>query len=147
MDKIVNVKNGVLAVLAAVGSAAAGYLGGWDAALETLVWCMAADYCTGVMVAGFFKKSPGSADGALSSKAGFRGLCKKATILLAVLVGAQVDTLTGGTYVRGAVIFFFVGNEGLSILENMGLMGVPYPAFLKNALEVLREKGENRPKA
>ncbi|MEG0596665.1 MAG: phage holin family protein [Oscillospiraceae bacterium] len=140
MEQILNLKNGVLAALAVAGGAVVAGLGGWDVALETLVWCMVADYLTGMMVAGVFKKSAKSADGTMSSRAGFHGLCKKAAILLAVLVAAQVDTLTGGSYVRSAVVFFFVGNEGLSILENMGLMGVPYPPFLKDALEVLREK-------
>ena len=60
-----------------------------------------------------------------------------------VLLAVRLDAFTGGAqYARMAVQIFFIGNEGLSILENLGLMGVPYPAFLKNALEVLLERGD-----
>ena len=60
-----------------------------------------------------------------------------------MLLAVRLDALTGsGQYARMAVLIFFIGNEGLSILENLGLMGVPYPAFLKNALEVLLENGD-----
>lgn len=136
------VKHGLLGVLALAGSAAAGLLGGWDAALQTLVVCMAVDYITGMLVAGVFHHSAKTASGNLDSRAGFKGLCKKGAILLAVLVAARLDVLLGGSYARTAVVLFFVGNEGLSILENLGLMGVPYPAFLKNALAALKKKNE-----
>ena len=139
------VKEAALAVTALAGSAVASALGGWDAALQTLV-CMAVDYLSGLVVAGVFKRSDKSGDGALDSRAGFRGLCKKGAELLLVLVGARLDRLLGGDWARTAVILFFVGNEGLSILENLGLMGVPYPAFLREALDVLKEqndRGEN----
>lgn len=79
---------------------------------------------------------------ALDSRAGFRGLCKKGTELALVLVGARLDHLLGGDWARTAVILFFIGNEGLSILENLGLMGVPYPAFLREALDVLKEQND-----
>ena len=104
------------------------------------------EYISGLVVAGVFKRSDKSGDGALDSRAGFRGLCKKGAELLLVLVGARLDRLLGGDWARTAVILFFVGNEGLSILENLGLMGVPYPAFLREALDVLKEqndRGEN----
>lgn len=135
-------KNGLLAALSAVGSAVLGALGGWDTGLQTLVFCMAVDWVTGMTVAGVFKKSAKSGDGALDSRVGFRGLCKKGAELVLVLVAVRLDGLLGGDYTRTAVILFLVGNEGLSVLENLGLMGVPYPAFLKNALAVLRDKGD-----
>lgn len=136
------IKNGVLAALAVVGSAIANALGGWDAALQTLLIFMAVDYLTGIIVAGVYKKSGKSETGALESRAGLKGLIRKLASLLIVLVGVCLDRLVGGSYVRMAVIIFFCANEGISILENVGLMGVPYPAFLKNALEVLRKKGD-----
>ena len=71
------VKEAALAVTALAGSAVASALGGWDAALQTLVVCMAVDYLSGLVVAGVFKRSDKSGDGALDSRAGFRGLCKK----------------------------------------------------------------------
>jgi len=138
----VQIKNGVLWVLAAVGSYTAHALGGWDAAMQVLVAMMAADYLTGVLVAGVWKKSGKSETGALDSKAGFKGLCKKGTILLVVWVSVLLDWALGVDYVRTMTILFFVGNEGLSLLENLGLMGVPFPGFLKAALEALREEGD-----
>lgn len=135
-------KNWVLAAAAAVGSALAGALGGWDAALQLLLAMMAADYLTGVLVAAVWKRSGKSRSGRLDSRAGFKGLCRKGTVFVLVWVGAMLDGTMGMAYVRTAVCLFFVGNEGLSLLENLGLMGVPFPRFLKDALEALREEGD-----
>lgn len=135
-------KNSVLAGLAAVGTFLADALGGWDAPLALLVALMAADYLTGVLVAAVWQRSDKSATGALDSKAGFRGLVKKGMILLLVWLGVLLDEAVGAGYVRMAVVLFFLGNEGLSLLENLGLMGIPFPAFLRRALEALREQGD-----
>ena len=129
-------KNGILAILAAAGAFLAGGLGGWDAPL-------AADYLTGVLVAAVGQRSDKSASGALDSRAGFQGLVKKGMILLLVWLGVLLDRAAGAGYVRTAVVLFFVGNEGLSLLENLGLMGVPFPAFLRRALQALQEQGDN----
>ena len=137
-----NLKNIVLAACAAVGSFIANALGGWDSALKLLIALMAADYITGFLLAMIWHRSNKSPTGALSSKAGFKGLCKKGAILLMVWVAVMLDGAIGSEYVRVAVILFFVGNEGLSLLENLGLMGVPYPSFLQRALEALRSKGD-----
>ncbi len=138
----VYIKNGVLAALSAVGAFVAHGLGGWDTAMQVLVALMAADYLTGVLVAAVWQRSNKSATGALDSKAGFKGLCKKGAILLLVWIGVLLDSAIGAEYIRTAVILFFIGNEGLSLLENLGLMGVPFPVFLKRALEALREQGD-----
>lgn len=138
----VHIKNSVLAVLAAVGAFVAHALGGWDAAMQVLVALMAADYLTGILVAAVWQRSNKSATGALDSKAGFKGLLKKGMILLLVWLGVLLDNALGAAYIRTAIIIFFIGNEGLSLLENLGLMGVPFPAFLKRALEALREQGD-----
>lgn len=143
MTEIMTLKNGILAVFAAVGSWIANALGGWDAAMILLVAFMATDYVTGVLVAAVWHRSPKSQSGALDSKAGFKGLCKKGVILLLVWVGCLLDNALGTTYVRMAVILFFIGNEGLSLLENLGLMGVPYPEFLKRTLEALKDQGDH----
>lgn len=137
-----SVKNVVLAAAAALGSFAANALGGWDAPLKLLIALMIADYITGVLVALVWHKSNKSKTGTLSSKAGFVGLCKKSVILLVVWVAVMLDSAVGSQYIRGAVILFFVGNEGISLLENLGIMGVPYPDFLKRALEAVRDKGD-----
>ena len=138
----VHIKNSVLAVLAAVGTFVAHALGGWDAAMQVLVALMAADYLTGILVAAVWQRSNKSATGALDSKAGFKGLLKKGMILLLVWLGVLLDNTLGAAYIRTAIIIFFIGNEGLSLLENLGLMGVPFPAFLKRALGALREQGD-----
>ena len=138
----VHIKNGVLAFLAAVGSFIAHALGGWDASMKLLVAMMAVDYITGWLVAAVWKRSPKSASGALNSNAGFKGLCKKGAILLVVWIGTMLDSTYGGAYIRTAVILFFIGNEGRSGLENLGLMGVPYPKFLNKMLEALQEQGD-----
>ena len=138
----VHMKNMILAAAAAIGTFVANELGGWDAAMQVLVALMAVDYVTGVLVAAVWHRSNKSATGALDSKAGFRGLIKKCMILLLVWIGVLLDNALGAAYIRTAVILFFIGNEGLSLLENLGLMGVPFPAFLQRALEALRENGD-----
>lgn len=142
MENVVHIKNAVLAALAAFGTFVANALGGWDAALQVLIGLMAADYVTGLIVAGVFKRSGKSETGALESRAGFKGIVRKCTILMLVWVATMLDRLTGAAYIRTAVCLFFIGNEGLSILENTALMGVPYPAFVRNALEAMRDKGD-----
>ena len=133
MENAVQIKNGVLAVLAVAGSVLANALGGWDGALKVLVI---------MMVAALWHKSPKSDSGALDSKAGFKGIVRKCMILLLVWVAAAMDRYLGINFARAAVMLFFIGNEGLSLLENMGLMGVPYPQKFKNALEALKKQGD-----
>ena len=142
MNEIIPSKYGLLSGIAAIGSMAANQLGGWDAALMLLIGVMAVDYMTGFMVAAFWQNSNKSEGGGLNSKAGFRGLCKKCVILLAVWLGTLLDAATGATYIRTAIVLFYIGNEGISIVENLGLMGVPFPPAMKKALEALRDKGE-----
>ena len=136
------IKNGILAGLAVFGSFAANALGGWDASLQVLIALMVADYITGVLVAAVWHKSTKSQSGALDSKACFKGLVKKGVILLLVWIGVLLDQALGAAYIRTAVILFFIGNEGLSLLENLGLMGVQYPAFLHRMLEALHDHGD-----
>lgn len=136
------IKNGILAGLAVFGSFAANALGGWDASLQVLIALMVADYITGVLVAAVWHKSSKSSSGTLNSVAGFKGILKKCAILLLVWIGVLLDQALGSSYARTAVVLFFVGNEGISLLENLGLMGVPFPAFLKRALEALRDQGD-----
>ena len=136
------VKNTVLAAAAAAGSSVFEALGGLDELLGLLIALMAFDYVTGVLVAALWHRSGKSATGALDSRAGFRGLCKKGTVLLVVYIGVLLDRALGIDYVRGALVLFFCGNEGLSLLENIGLMGVPYPPALRKMLEALKTEGK-----
>lgn len=135
-------KQGILTIIGAIGAFIANLLGGWDAGLTTLVIFMAIDYFTGLIVAGVFHKSGKTENGALSSKAGLQGLAKKVMMLLMVLVAVRIDILTGTDYIRDAVIIALCGNELISLIENAGLMGVPIPQKLKEAIEVLSRKGE-----
>ncbi len=137
-----HMKNMILAAVATVASIVTNALGGWDVSLQVLIGLMAADCLTGWLVAAVWKKSNKSDTGALDSKASFKGLCRKMVVLVLVWVANMLDTAMGIQYVRTAVCIFFIGNEGLSLLENIGLMGVPFPKFLKNALEALRDKGD-----
>ena len=136
------IKNTILAVCAGMGSVLAEAFGGWDSFLKALVLFMVADYITGMTVALVFHKSGKKKNGGASSAVGFKGIVKKLCIFFLVALAVRVDLITGTSYVRNATIFFFLGNEGLSVIENIGSMGVKYPAFLKKALETLKEKNE-----
>lgn len=138
----IQMKNTVLGVGAVIGSAAARALGGWDMALKVLVCFMVLDYATGWLVAALWHKSGKSSTGALSSDAGFKGIAKKCVMLALVWMGALLDRATGSDFVRTAVCMFFIANEGLSILENTAVMGVPYPAFVKNMLDAMRQAAD-----
>ena len=127
MDAVAT-KNALLVFCSVAGSYVAQALGGWDASLKVLIAMMAADYITGVLVAAVWKKSAKSENGALDSRAGFKGLVKKGAILLIVWISVLLDEATGSVYIAIMVKIFFIGNEGLSLLEKFGLMGVPYPA-------------------
>lgn len=137
-----NWKAAILAAIAAAGTFLAEALGGWDADIITLLVFMGVDFLLGIIVAGVFKQSKKTKSGRLNSAASFKGLFKKGAVLLVVLIANRLDVMGGdGHTVRSLVVLFFLGNEGLSILENLGLMGVPFPPALKNALEALQKKG------
>lgn len=130
-------------VIGIIGSFIAGLLGGWDTALITLITFMAIDYVSGLVVAGVFKKSNKSESGALESRAGFKGLCRKCMTLLFVLVAYRLDIMIGTDYIRNAVIIAFCANEAISITENAGLMGVPVPDVIKKGIDILQKKGDS----
>jgi len=134
----------ILAALATVGGVASQYLGGWDQLTQLLAWAMAIDYITGALCAAVWHKSPKTATGGYESRAGFKGLIRKGVIILIVMIAAELDKLAGTTAMRTATILFFAANDGMSILENLGIMGVPYPPALKNAFEVLRRKSGDK---
>lgn len=143
MDRIIAIKNLIVIAVGAAGTAIAHFLGGFDVALQVLVIFLVLDYITGLVVAGVFKRSGKSENGALDSRAGWKGLVRKVFTIVLVGVGAQVDRLIGdGSLIRDFVIFTMIANEGLSLLENIGLMGVPLPEKLKEALETLKSKGK-----
>lgn len=130
----------VCTVMGAAGGVIAQFFGGWDSGLATLLMFMAIDYATGLIVAGVFHASPKSEGGALESRAGWKGLIRKGCTLLFVLIAARLDLVMGTTMIRDGVIIGFLLNELISIVENAGLMGIPLPAAMTNAIELLKKK-------
>lgn len=136
------IKEILTAGVGALGGLMSWLYGGFGDAMLVLIVFMALDYMTGLIVAGVFHKSSKSETGALESKAGWKGLCRKGMTLGIVMMAALLDRIMGTAYIRDAVVVGFIFNESLSILENAGLMGVSYPRALKNALDLLNQKGE-----
>lgn len=134
--------NVVYSVVGAVGGFIAMAFGGWSDALITLMIFMGVDYVTGLIVAGIFKKSKKSESGALESRAGFKGLCRKGVALLIVLVAVRLDIIMHTTYIKDAVIIAFIANEAISIIENAGLMGIPIPVAITKAIDVLKKESD-----
>lgn len=140
-------KEGLCAGIGVIGGGIAALFGGWDAALMTLIIFMGVDYLTGLIVAGVFHRSEKTDNGALESRAGWKGLCRKGVTLLIVLVACRLDLIMGSNFIRDAVVIAFTANETISIIENAGLMGVPIPAVITRAIEVLKNKADkNEPK-
>ena len=137
-------KHMICTAIGAVGSFIASIFGGWDTALATLLIFMAVDYITGLLVAGVFHASPKSENGALESKAGFKGLIRKGLVLVVILVACRMDMLLGVNYIRDAACIAFIVNELISMVENFGLMGVPFPEPIKEAIELLQNKGDGK---
>ena len=118
---------------AALGTAFCALLGGWDMWLQCLVYFVIADYITGILAAFYLKE--------LSSEVGARGIAKKVFIFLLVGIAYKIDMLAGTELVRVAVCGFYIGIEGLSILENAGKLGIPLPEVLTSALEQMQNRG------
>ena len=133
-------KQSICTAAGVIGSVLAAAFGGWDASLMALVICMGVDYVSGSMVALVFHKSNKSETGSYNSTYGLKGLCKKCLMLLFVLVAVQMDRLLGADYVRDAVCIGFCSNEVLSIVENLGLAGIPMPQAIVKSLEQLQKK-------
>ena len=127
-------------VFAAVGGWLGWFLGGCDGLLFALVAFVVIDYITGIMCAIVDKK--------LSSAVGFKGIFKKVLIFALVGVGHILDTrvIGAGSVLRTAVIFFYLSNEGISLLENAGHLGLPIPKKLKSILEQLHDRSEKEEK-
>lgn len=128
-----------------MGSAVSALFGGWSASLTTLVIFMCLDYLTGLIVAGVFHNSPKTATGALESRAGVKGLFRKFTMMIFVLIGYRLDIVSGSNFIRDAVCITFIANETISIVENAGLMGIPIPSAIRKAVDLLNEKAEVTP--
>ena len=128
--------NGIQLVFAVIGGWLGWFLGECDGLMYALIAFVIADYVTGVMCA--------VSDRRLSSEVGFKGICRK--VLIFVLVGManilDMHVIGTGCVLRTAVLFFYISNEGVSVLENAGHLGLPIPARLLNVLEQLHEDAE-----
>lgn len=128
----------------AIGAVISTAFGGWDAGIKTLIIFMAIDYISGLVVAGVFHNSTKTDTGTLESRAGWKGLCRKCGTLLLVLVAYRLDLMIGANYIRDAVVIAFIANETISIIENAGLMGIPLPEVLTNAVDILQKKTKSK---
>lgn len=133
-------KESIFAFLGAVGAMIAAAFGGWTGAMTTLCILMAADYITGILVAGVFHKSPKTETGTLDSNVGWMGLTKKFMVLLFVFIANRMDLAVGTSYLKDAVCIAYIINELVSLIENAGLMGVPIPDVLLNAINALKAR-------
>lgn len=128
--------NTIQLIFAAIGGWLGWFLGGCDGLLFALLVFVAVDYITGVMCA--------IADHSLSSEVGFKGICRKVLIFLLIGIANILDVqLIGtGSMLRTAVVFFYISNEGISLLENAAHLGLPIPAKMKEVLEQLHDRSE-----
>ena len=112
--------------------------GGWSAAMTTLIIFMAFDYISGVIVAGVFHSSSKSDSGGLKSEVGWQGICRKCVTLMIVLIACRLDIMMNTQYIKDGVVVAFCANELISIIENVGLMGVPMPEIIVKAIDILK---------
>ena len=124
-------KAAIMSMFCAIGGIFSHIYGGWSNDLATLLMFMGIDFLMGLIVAGVFRRSDKTTGGRIDSRECWQGLCRKGVITL------------GTTIVRNAAVWAFIANETISIMENAGLMGVPYPEPIKKALEQLQGKINN----
>ena len=128
--------NTIQFVFAGIGGWLGWFLGGYDGLLYALLAFVVVDYITGVMCA--------ISDHTLSSEVGFKGICRKVLIFLLVGIAniLDVQVIGTGSVLRTAVVFFYISNEGISLLENAGHLGLPIPEKMKSVLEQLHDRSE-----
>lgn len=143
-------KNKILEILAAIGGAIASFFCSVPPVVYILLGVMTVDFITG-LVCGALGKSDKTETGGLSSKTAFQGLLKKCLILLIVILAFLIDLAIASTAniefsaIMWAVCLWFIASEGMSIIENVSLAGVPVPKIIKQALDVLKKNGEGTP--
>ena len=128
--------NTIQLMFTAVGGWLGWFLGGCDGLLYALIAFVVIDYITGVMCA--------INDQSLSSEVGFRGICKKLVMGGMIGIANLLDMALGVDFIRAGVMYAFIANETISIIENAGCMGIPIPAVLRRAIDILAEKEETK---
>lgn len=129
-----NLKITLNMILAGLGTVMSALIGEWNNIINILVILMITDYVTGLM--------KGLKNKEISSEIGHRGLLKKAAIFIVIVLAHQMDLATGGEnpVFRGMTIYFYIANEGISIIENIGVLGVPLPSFIVRVLKKMKEE-------
>ena len=140
------IKEKLCALIGIIGGACASLLGGWSTSLQYLMLAMIIDYISGLTVAGVSHNSKKTKNGALESRVGWKGLCRKIFTLSFIVIARGIDVYLGVDYVKNAVVIGFFTNEVISIIENMGLMGVPMPVIVTKAVDLLTSKSNDQAK-
>ena len=126
-------------IIGIIGASVSYLLGGWNTMIQTLLLFMILDYLTGIIAAGVFHKSNKTDSGALSSKAGFKGLAKKMVILIIICLAYHIDIMLNlNNTLYSIVVIAYISNEAISILENAIAMGIPIPKKLEEAIETMK---------
>ena len=134
------IKSIIILLFGSLGSLLSFLLGGFDSVMKALLIFMVIDFLSGLILAIVFKKSKKTINGRLSSQAGILGLTKKIFILFLVAVATQLDIILGTAFIRDGTVIGFISMEGISIIENSSLAGLPIPKVLKNTLEIISKK-------
>lgn len=138
-----NMKGKVIIMCGSIGSLIANALGGWDNALETLLIFMIIDFLLGILNSIIYKTSPKSENGALSSKAGLKGIYKKVLMLFLIVVANRIDLTFNFDYVRTGTCVALIVNELISILETYKLSGLATPKIIENVIDVISMKEDS----
>lgn len=138
------IKSIIILLFGSIGSLLSFLLGGFDSVMKALLIFMVIDFLSGLILASVFKNSKKTINGRLSSQAGILGLTKKIFILFLVAVSTQLDIILGTTFIRDGTVIGFISMEGISIIENSSLAGLPIPKVLKNTLEIISKKEQNK---
>lgn len=136
------VKNILCTITGLIGAVISNIFGGWNGAVATLLIFMGLDFITGLIAAAVFHVSPKSENGGLESRAGWKGLARKGVTLAVVLAAYRLDMLLNTSYIKDAVIIAFCVNELISVIENAGIIGVPIPGIILDAVDILRSKAD-----
>ena len=138
------VKNIIIMIFGSIGSLLSFLLGGFDNVMIALLIFMVLDFFSGIILAIVFKNSKKTDNGKLSSSAGIIGLSKKIFILFLVALATQLDIVLETSFIRDGTVIGFISMEGISIIENASLAGLPIPKVIKNALEIISKKEKDK---
>ena len=137
-------KNIIITIFGSIGSLLSFLVGGFDSVMIALLIFMVIDFLSGIILALAFKNSKKTKNGGLSSHAGIVGLTKKIFILFLVALATQLDIVLETSFIRDGTVIGFISMEGISIIENASLAGLPIPRVIKDALEIINKKEKDK---